>query len=97
MKKKIGLGLVRPAVLLWFALSMALGLFAMQELTFSANTVWAAPAQQTTDGGNKPAGSEYTTQPSWSNIWYIVLIPVVAAIVAVGLGYTIIKLTRDSG
>jgi hypothetical protein len=97
MRKKVYLRLLRPAVLLWFALSMALGLFAIQEVTLSADTVWAAPAQQTTDGGNKPAGAEFTTQPTWSNIWYIVLIPIVVAILAVGLGYTIIKLTRDSG
>ncbi len=66
-------------------LGLALGLVALQVLLFSTTAL------------AQVAGTETARPPDASNIVYIILIAVVFAILATGLGYVILRLTKDSG
>jgi len=93
------LRILRPLLLFGLALTL-FATFITAEVAINSGATWAAPLAQTNPtgaaDGNKPAGSEYVT-PASSYILPIILITVVFALIAVGLGFVVLRLTRDSG
>jgi hypothetical protein len=88
--------LVRLALGFGACLSLALGLFVFQLVAFNPLAAWAAPLLQASTTSQGYPGSP-TTAVNSDNIIYIIAIPVIVLLAAIGLGYTIFRLTRDSG
>ncbi len=89
------MNLSRPVLIIWLALGLALGLFALQanfEVAQAAISIQASPANSS---DKSPA---VKAEPVTSdNLWWVIAAPIAVALVAVGLGYTVLRLTRDSG
>lgn len=87
-KEKWSGRLVRPVLLLWLALC----LFLVQ-----VNTALASSNLQTGGGSSQPYAGSASTSVTWDNVWYIIVFAVIGLVVAIALGYTVLRLTRDSG
>ena len=89
MGKETGIErLTRPLLLSW----LALGLLVISDLALGAKAAWASSSLQ-----SQPYAGSAASPVTSDNVAIIIIGAVIGLLIAIGLGYTLLKLTRDSG